>query len=174
MKYMIGFIFLVVVNFANAFTFTKEFTEAELQQKIEAMMPLETQQLFMTIFITEPRLDLIEGSNQLSIQANIQAIAPGGLQGNGTTHIMGEISYRPDEGAFYLHNPIILKLKIDGIQEIYQPEIKQIAQIALSEVLLQQPVYKLDDDNLQHKLAKSKLESVLVEDEKLIVKLKMF
>lgn len=170
MKYMIGIVFLVVANFANAFTFTKEFTEAELQQKIEAMMPLETQQLFMTIFITEPRLDLIEGSNQLSIQAT----APGGLQGNGTTHIMGEISYQPDEGAFYLHNPIILKLKIDGIQEIYQPEIKQIAQIALSEALLQQPVYKLDDDNLQHKLAKSKLESVLVKDEKLIVKFKMF
>ena len=174
MKYMIGFVFLVVANFANAFTFTKEFTEVELQQKIEAMMPLETKQFFMTIVITQPRLDLIEGSNQLGIQANIQAIAPGGLQGNGTTYIMGEISYRPEEGAFYLHNPTIVDLHIDGIQEIYQSEIKQLAQIALSEVLLVHPVYKLEDDNLQHRLAKSKLESVLVEDEKLIVKLKLF
>jgi hypothetical protein len=34
------------MNLTHAFSYTKEFTEVELQQKIDAMMPLEKKNLF--------------------------------------------------------------------------------------------------------------------------------
>jgi hypothetical protein len=174
MKYVIGIVLLIVVNIAFAFSFTKEFTEPELQQKVEAMMPLKKKKFFVTVIITEPKLDLIEGSNEFGIQANIEAIAPGGLKGNGSTNITGSISYVPDEGAFYMDNPTIVDLKINGIPDKYQPKIRKLAQITISKILSSRPVYKLKDDNLKHKLAKATLDSVLVENEKLLVTLTVF
>ncbi len=174
MKYVIGIVLLIVVNMAYAFSYTKEFTELELQEKVEAMMPLEKKKFFVTVIITEPKLDLIEGSNELGIQAHIQAIVPGKLKGNGTTKITGSISYVPDEGAFYMNNPTIIDLKINGIPDKYQPKIKKLAQITISKVLSSRPFYKLKDDNLKHKLAKATLDSVIVENEKLLVTLSAF
>jgi hypothetical protein len=174
MKYLIGIIFLFMANVAYAFSYTKEFTEVELQEKVEGMMPLEKKKFFVTVIITEPKLDLIEGSNEFGIQTHIEAIAPGGIKGNGLTNITGSISYKPDEGAFYMDNPVIVDLKINGIAEKYHPKIKKIAQAIVSKFLSSRPVYKLRDDNLKHKLAKATLDSVLVQNEKLLVTLSVF
>ncbi|MGK0499266.1 MAG: hypothetical protein ACJAYG_000902 [Oceanicoccus sp.] len=43
---------------------------------------------------------------------------------------------------------------------------------AISNALSQQPLYKLQDDNVEHQLAKSMLESVTIENGELLVTLK--
>jgi len=170
-KSLIGF---VSSKIANVFSYTKEFTKAELQQKIEAMMPLTKKLYFLTIVISDPVLDLTEGSNELGIRVNVQALIPGGLTGDGVMHLTGSISYNPDEGAFYLSNPTLLDLKIKGISDKYQLKIKQFAQATLSNVLLSRPIYTLKDDDTTHQLAKLALESILVKNGKLLIKLRMF
>lgn len=174
MKYVIGLIILALTNFANAFSYTKEFTEVELQQKVEAMMPLEKKKFFITIVITDPTMDLIESSNKLGIQAHIQAIAPGGIKGSGITNITGTISYAQAEGSFYLKDPTIVSLQINGMPDKYQKKIKSLAQASISKVLSSRPIFKFKDDSLKHKLAKAALESVVVENQKLLVKLSVF
>ncbi len=73
-----------------------------------------------------------------------------------------------------MYNPTIVDLKINGIPDKYQPKIRKLAQITISKILSSRPVYKLKDDNLKHKLAKATLDSVLVENEKLLVTLTVF
>jgi hypothetical protein len=173
MKYIVTLILIGIANFSYASSFTQEFTEVELQEKISAMMPIVQKNYFMTIVFDDPVIDLHETSNELSIRANIRAVAPGGIEGSGTTQISGSISYNPGLGTFHLKNPTIIDLQIDNIQKQYLPDIKKIAQIVLSNALANYPLYTLEDDNLKHHLAKSMLESVIVKDEKLQITLNL-
>jgi len=173
MKYITALILITIANLTHAFSYTQEFTEAELQQKIEAMMPLEKKKYFVTIIVTAPKLDLLEGSDELSIKADIAMQAIAGIKGSGTTTITGSITYNPAQGSFHLLNPTVADLHIDGIDEQYQPKIKQMAQTAITNSMANFPLYTLQDNDLKQKLAKSVLESVVISDGKLLVKLNL-
>ena len=174
MKLTLSLTLLCFACFSHAFSYTKQFTESELQNKLDAMMPLERKQQFITIVITDPVIDFHETSNELSMKANIAATAFGGIRGKGTTHISGSISYKPETGSFHLKNPKMLELTIENVKEQYQTQIKQIAQIAIANAMSTYPIYTLNDGDIKQKLAKSVLESVVVQDEKLLVNLKVF
>ncbi len=169
MKYIIILMLVTIANLTHAFAYTQEFTEIELQEKIEAMMPLEKKKYFFTLIVTSPKLDLLEQSNQLNIKANIAVLAPGKIKGTGSLTISGSITYNPAQGAFHLLNPTIVDIHIDGIPDIYQPKIKQLAQSAITNALSTSPLYRLKDDDLKQKLAKSVLESVIIKNEKLLI-----
>ncbi|OMH29139.1 DUF1439 domain-containing protein [Motiliproteus sp. MSK22-1] len=173
MKYLLALILMAVTHSASAFSYTQEFTEAELQQQIEAMMPLKAKRSFVTLIITKPSLNLLKTSNTLSIKAHVKATTFATLSGSGMARITGSISYDPNSGAFFLRNPTVNSIHINGVPGEYQQTIKELAQITLSNALSSYPVYVLDDDNLKHRLAKSSLESITVKDKKLIVKLKI-
>ena len=65
-------------------------------------------------------------------------------------------------------------IKINKVPDKYIPKIKKIAQDIASKILATKPIYKFKDNKLKHKLAKSVLESVTVQEEKLLVKLSAF
>jgi len=173
MKYIITLLFITIANLTHAFTYTQEFTEVELQEKIEAMMPLEKKKYFITLIITSPKLDLLEKSNELSIKADLAVYAPSRIKGTGTTTIAGSITYNPAQGAFHLLNPKVVNLHINGIPEKYQAKIKEMAQTAITAALSNSPLYRLKDSDLKQKLAKSVLESVIIKNGKLLVNLNL-
>ena len=165
---------MFMATFSYGFSYTQTFTESELQAAIDAMMPLEKQTSFMTVIVAHPKLDFLDASDELSVKANIKVLAFGELLGNGRATISGSISYDPEQGTFHLQNPKVLALHIDGLADAYQAQIKQVAQLAISNAMAEFPIYKLQGDNLQHKLAKSSLESVTIQKGKLLVKLSVF
>jgi phosphoribosylformylglycinamidine (FGAM) synthase PurS component len=173
MKYIITLALMTIANLTHALSYTQEFTEVELQEKIETMMPLKREKFFVTLIVTSPKLDLLEGSDELSIKANIAVQAPGGIKGTGTTTITGSITYNPTQGSFHLLNPKVAYLHIDDIDEQYQPKIKQMVQKAISNAMANFPLYKLKDNDLKQKLAKSVLESVVISNGKLLVNLNL-
>lgn len=174
MQYIWGFVFLVFTTFSHALSYTQEFTETELQEKIEAMMPLTKKKFLLSIVISEPHLTLLENVNKLGLQTKIEAIVAGGLKGEGNTHITGSIAYNQDEGAFYFKDPTIVSLSINGISEEFQAKIKSLAQKSVAKLLAKHPVFTFKDDNLKHQLAKSTLESVTIKDKKLVITLNLF
>jgi hypothetical protein len=162
---------MAMATLSHAFTYTQEFTEMELQEKIEGMMPLEKKKYFITLIVTAPKLDLLEESNELSIKADLAVYAPGRIKGSGTTTISGSITYNPSQGSFHLINPTVVKLHVNGIPEKFQPKIKQMAQTAISNAMSNVALYRLKDNDLKQKLAKSVLESVEISNVKLLVNL---
>lgn len=165
---------LLLSNSIYAFSFTKEFTEAEIQEKVAAMMPLEKKKFFITVIFSNPIVDLLESNNKIGIISDIQVKAPGGIKGKGKAHITGSLSYNNKKGEFYLNNPIISELKVDRVPEKYLPKVKNVAELALKKITSVRPIFKLKDNNLKQKLAKSLLKSIKVEKEKLIVELSPF
>jgi hypothetical protein len=172
-----GFIFFIMFSISqasSAFTYTIEITERSLQEKIDAMMPLTRKQFFITVTLSEPKINLIKDSNEVGFFTHVEVLVPGGLKGSGRGKIQGTVSYKPERGEFYLHNPSIVSLEIDRLPKKLMPKISQIAGVILSKSLSQYPVYKLKDSDSGHQLAKATLKSIKVGDDKLLVTLGMF
>ena len=167
-------ILLSASPFAMAYTYTLEITEQELQNQVAAMMPMERKLFVISVIISDPKVTLIKASNKIGIFVNITVAAPDGAKGTGSVDFTGTLSYVASEAAFYFKNPVIEKLKINNLPEQYVPDIKQITQLAFTQAMATYPVYTLRDDDLRQKYVKSVLESIAVNDGKLLVTLKPF
>lgn len=153
---------------------TLEFTQAELQEKVSAMMPVEKKKGLLTIILSEPVVKLHQDSNKIGIKTNMQANILGMLKGTGVTEITGSLSYNKDKGTFHLLDPVITTMHINKVPDKYQPKIKNLAQQALAKTMAKRPIYQLRDDTMKHKLAKATLKSVTVDKGKLLVKFGLF
>ena len=170
-------VFMAMFAFSQAslaLGYTMEFTEAEIQQKVTAMMPMKKKKYFITVKFTNPVVDLLEKDNRIGILPDIAIKVPGGIRGKGTANISGSLRYDNKKGAFYLNKAVLKELKIDEVPDKHIPTIKDIAQLTLDKFTTVKPIYKLKNDNLKQKLAKSLLKSIKVENEKLFVELSPF
>ena len=171
------FVFLLMFSFSqmsSGFTYTIELTERSLQEKIEAMMPLEKKQYFFTVRLSEPKVELINVSNEVGFFMHVDVIAPGGFKGGGRGKIAGTLRYQHDSGEFYLDSPRLVDLEIDLLPKQLTPKIAKLAELVLSKASEKLPVYRLRDDDAKHQLAKSTLKSIKVRDHKLLITLGMF
>ena len=170
-------VYLVVLFFAStscwAFDYTVEVTQQQLQEQLTRMMPIQKEEFFVTVELSNPVLELVDEGNQIGMFANIKMTAPGGIQGSGRTKVMGGISYKKETGSFYLHDPKIAQLEIDQIPVQFHSNIRQLAQMALSSSMTNRALITLRDDNMQQKLAKSMLQSVKIAGGKLLITLQV-
>ncbi|NOX67382.1 MAG: DUF1439 domain-containing protein [Chlorobi bacterium] len=165
---------LVVVLFlfsqaAIAFSYTVEITEPELQEKILKIMPLVKNKFFVTVTLSEPKVDLQSENNNIAIFCRVEVTAPGGIKGTGKVKVSGSLKYEQKKYEFFLKDPVLESLEIDKVPDKFIPKIKNMSQQIITKVLAKRPVYKLKDNNLKHKLAKSLLQSITVKDEILYV-----
>jgi len=157
-----------------AFSYTVEISEAELQAKVSAMMPMEKTAFFVTVILSKPKVDLTKGNNEIGLFAHVEVQALGNIKSSGEVEITGSLSYQADKTAFFLHDPKIVRLEIKNASEKVTLSVKKVVEIATRKILATRPIYTLSDDNLKHKLAKSVLKSIKVENEKLHIILGVF
>ncbi len=165
------FLGLVLSPLLLANSFTMELSEAQLQQTIASVMPLENTKFFVTVNLADPKIELQAGSDEISISSRVSARIPGDLQGSGFGRISGKIHYDAQQGAFYLQQPRLREFHIDNLPAAYAAEVRDIAQSILQSTLVDQPVYTLNDANLKERLTRASLKSVKVKDGKLLVEL---
>ena len=170
-KLAIGVGMFVASQAANALTYTVEISEAELQEKIEKLMPIEKKKFLVTVTLSDPDVDLTVGEYQIGLFSNVHVHAPGGVKGKGEVKIVGALRYDAENGQFFFDNPKIEQLSSENIPPKVLPTVKELAQLSVSKYLETKPVYKLSDEKLKHKLAKAMLQSVKVEDNHLLLKL---
>lgn len=152
-----------------AFSYTIKISEAELQAKVLAMMPMKKTAFFITVILSNPKVDLSNSNNEVGLFAQVEVKMLGNIKGSGEVKIIGTLSYEAEKTAFFLHNPKITGLEIKNAAEKVTLSIKKVVEIAARKILATRPIYTLSDDNLKHKLAKSVLKSIKVENKKLHV-----
>jgi len=170
----IAILLLSMIQSSFAFSYTLEISESELQKKVSAMMPMTKKNVFMAVTVSDPKIDLIQQSNEIGVFTNIEVIALGNLKGSGRAHITGTLNYDAEKGEFFFRDPTIVSLEIDNVEKKFIPKIKEITQLTITKAMSAYPVYKFKDDNIKHKLAKAALKSVTVNDKKLLVELSAF
>lgn len=158
---------------ATALPYTLQITEQELQEKLSKEMPMARQAAYISAEIYDSRVDLIEGSDEVGVFTSMDITVFGNIKGSGQAYAKGVITYNAEKGAFYLINPSIVSLEIKNIPPDFIPEIKKIAQLSLEQALKISPFYLFSDQETQEKMAKSSLESILVKDKTLLIKMSL-
>jgi len=170
-RFILFLILFSLSQISMALTYTIKLSEAELQKKVEAMMPIEKKKLFFKLILSEPKIELIEGSNEVGLFTHIDIDSKLGIKGAGRAKITGALSYNSDSNEFFFKNSKIQQLEIDRVSQKDIHQIKGLVQKVVSKILAKRPVYRLKDDDLKHKLARSVLQSVTVKDKKLLLEL---
>lgn len=174
MRTLLILIGLFFTHITMAFTYTLEIPEYQLQEKLEAKLPIEQKKLFVTVRIPEAQINLIKETNQVGIFAHVETIVPGGLKGSGRAKVIGSLEYDPENGAFYFKDILIESIEIDRIPNTLSASVKELTQVAFKRVLNHYPVYRFKDENTRHKLAKNMLKEIKVEGDVLYLTLSPF
>jgi len=178
---LVGAIVIILIAAAGAYFYFsgKEYVlkipENEIQEKMAEKLPLTKSYLFIfQVTLDNPRVDLENGSERinagLDVILNIK-LSEEKLPLGGSIDVSGGIKYSPDEGAFYLANPIIEHFSIQGIPDKYIGKVTTVLGKALADYYVTHPVYKLKSGDAKQAAAKLVLKNVIVENEELVVTL---
>ena len=162
---------LTLVLSVPAQALTVTFSEAELQEKVDQVMPLVKQTMFATVTLNDPVLTLAEDANEIELQLNLQLIMAGITQ-PGSIALAGQLSYDEQQAAFYVTNMRVLDVQIKGMPTEFTPQIIMVAEQLVNPVLASTPVYRLQA-GLTQTMIKSVLESIEVRDKQLVATLKV-
>jgi hypothetical protein len=169
-----GVCFLVLFSlsqWASALSYTIEVPKQIIEDQISLHMPLVKKLPIGAIKLSEPKLNLLEDSNEVSVFLHVDVILLKDFKGRGRGEIVGTIDYRSEEGAFYLVNPKVVNLKIDMMPSFFMPQLSQAAQLLLEKSMSKYPVYRLDETDAKQKMAKASLRKVSVLDDRVLLTL---
>lgn len=151
------------------------FSEQQLQQKMSSKLPFSRRYLIVfEVTLDKPRISLMEGSDRvaagLDISLNIRvnnSTTPLG----GTIDVSGKLAYESDKGEFFLIDPVIEKLEVQGIPEKYTKKASTVIAQALADFYKANPIYRLSATDMKQAAARLALRDVVVKDKVLIVTL---
>lgn len=145
------------------------FSEAELQQRLQAITPIERQTMLAKVVLTDGTLQLLDKKNEISVTAFLDVTALGSVHGSGVVTVQGSLSYNASEGAFYLHNPKITQLKVDQLSQDTVTQIQPLVQDLVTQSLQSRPIYQLQDNDMRQALLKASLKRIEVKQQALRV-----
>ncbi len=148
-----------------AFEQTLQFTQQDLQQKLQAVTPIHKQTFLANIVLTDAKLQLLESTNELEVTAFLDVDGLAGLHGNGHVTVQGGLRYEAKNGAFYLDNAKLTALSIEQLSPAVIAQIKPLVQDVLVQRLQTQAIYQLDKNDFQQSLLKASLKSVVVKQQ---------
>jgi len=152
------------------------FSESQLQEKINAKMPLSKTYLgLFKVTLVDPRVYLANGSDKVGVGLDvILDMSAGGTQkplSRGTLDVTGGIKYEAKKGAFFLTEPVIENLAVQGLSDKYSEIVNAFITKKLTEYYAEHPVYVLKSTDKKQIYARRVLKNVRVENKTLIVTL---
>ncbi len=154
-----------------------KFSEPQLEQKLDEQMPFTKTYLgIFDVVLTEPRVDLVDGSDRVKAGVDVTLnIKLGGqsLPLGGTIDVSGGVEYRPEKAEFFLTNSVIEDIQIQGIPALYSKKASSVMTSAISYFYETRPIYVLDDSTAKNIATRLVLKDVDVHNEKLVVTLRL-
>ena len=151
------------------------FTEPELQARLADNLPYTKTYLFVfDVVLDNPRLALVEGSDRvnagLDVTLNIR-IQDEPLPLGGELDVSGGVRYDDESGQFFLTDPEIENLSVQGIPADYTDRVDSVLTTALGTYYTDRPIYTLRKSDVKGATARLLLKSVVVEQRVLVVTL---
>ncbi len=167
--------FMTLVLFAMqssiAVAYTIELTKAEVQETVATYFPVKHITPFVMLTAHNSRVSLEQETGRIGLEFSVLANVPGILTGEGRGLIDGELEYRHKTGEFYLRDPKIKSLKLYDMPAEITATVKLALQQLMKQSLPLILVYKLQDNDLKQKMARSVLSAVDVHNGKLRLEL---
>ena len=179
MKIFLAIIAMLGVG-ATAFFLTQDqqveirLSEEQLLQAVEKKLPFEkTYLVLFDVTLDNPRITLVEGSER--VQAGLDVAVKIRLGNNsplrGSADVSGNVRYVPEEGQFYLVEPDIETLSVEGIPAAYIDKVDEVMTKALGAFFKTRPIYTLKETDTKQAAAKLVLKDVAVQNNELVLTL---
>ncbi len=150
-------------------------SEADIQAKLEEKLPLtKTYMFIIQVTLNKPRVNLENGSSRVA--AGLDVIINISLNNNpkplgGSVDVSGGVVYLAEKGQFFLTDPVIEKLTVQGLPSKYSDKANIALTKALAEYYKENPIYTLKPTDLKRAAARAVLKDVAVENQELVVTL---
>ncbi|MFK8053437.1 MAG: DUF1439 domain-containing protein [Woeseiaceae bacterium] len=155
--------------------YTFRFTESELQEKLAERVPLRKSYLLIfEVVLDEPRLALVEGSDRVNVGFDVTLnikIKGEQLPLGGALDVSGGVRYEAAAGRFFLTDPVIENLTVQGIPAQYTGKVNSILTKAVAYFYSDRPIYTLRASDAKKAAAKLLLKNVIIEQRVLVVTL---
>ena len=149
-------------------------TEAELLKAVSRKLPFERTYLHIfDVRLDSPRISLIEGSNRIKVGLDAEVEAKLGDKPPlyGSADASGAVRYDPSEGAFYIVDPEIEALAVDGLPPNIADRIDAALTKAFKTFFKKRPIYRLKETDTKQAAARLALKDVAVENGELVLTL---
>jgi hypothetical protein len=150
-------------------------SESEIREKLDEKLPI-TKSYFLIIQLTlkNPRVLLEDGKKRvnagLDVLFNI-TIGKNPKPLGGTVDVSGGVRYLAEKGEFYLTNPVIENLTVQGIPDKYLLKVNKALSQALAKYYEENPIYTLRATDVKKAAARMVLKDVVVENRELVMTL---
>jgi len=150
-------------------------SESDIQGKLEEKLPLTKTYLFIIqVTLNNPRVNLKNGSSKVG--AGLDVVFNITLNKNpkpfgGTVDVSGGVRYLSEKGQFFLTNPVIESLTVQGIDPKYTNKANKALTKALAEYYKNHPIYTLRVTDVKQAAARMVLKDVIVKNQELVITL---
>ena len=155
--------------------YTIQLTEQQILSKLEEKMPLSKRVLLIIqITLDNPRVDLENGSDRINAGMNVVLdikVKKQSLPLRGSIDISGGIRYNPEKAQFFLTDPIIEKLNIQGLPKKHTNKANKALSKVLADFYKNNPIYTLKATDVKKSAAKLLLKKIVIENKELVVTL---
>jgi hypothetical protein len=169
------FISIGVYFYFSGKEYVFSFSESQIREKLTTKLPLNKKYLIIfEVTLDNPRVSLTNGSNRVA--AGLDVILNIRIDKNpkplgGSVDATGGIKYVKNSGEFFLTEPVIEHLSIQGIPDKYTKKANQVLTKALSEYYDSHPIYTLKPTDVNKAAARLALKNVIIENQNLVVTL---
>ncbi|WP_193161110.1 DUF1439 domain-containing protein [Microbulbifer hainanensis] len=147
--------------------------ESEIQAKLSEKLPRTKTYLgLFQLTLKNPRVQLLEDSGRIRAGLDLQlTIKLGGSREplSGSVDASGLLRYAPEQGQFFLAEPQIEQLQIQGLPDKHSGKARAVITAALTEYFASHPVYRLKKDDARQAAARLVLKNVAVSGDELVV-----
>lgn len=162
----LGVLLLAALGVVGWFVLVREvtfvLTREYLQSQIVAAFPYEKRELLYTLAVRDPKLVLTDKSDRIGLSVNLEVSALGGKKMHGSLIAAAGLRYDPVQTAFFLDNPRVTEVLIDGLPKSISSRIPGVATTALQGVLKGKPVYRLTETDAKSFLLRRTLKAVKI------------
>ncbi len=162
-------------NYISGKEFEIHLSEEQIREKLRARMPIRKGYLLIfEVILDNPRVALLDGNNRVSggldVVLNI-TIESEKLPLGGSLDVSGGVRYEPDKGQFFLTEPVIERLAVQGIPKLYVDKVNQVIAKELNDYYSNHPIYTLSASDVKQGAARLLLKRVEVKSKHLILTL---
>jgi hypothetical protein len=153
--------------------FSLRLSEAQLQEKLSAKLPVsKTYLLVIKLTLENPKVHLLNGSDRVRMGLDVVLNLNVGGEAKplgGKIEVSGAVAYVPESAQFFLINPVVENLSVQGIPQKYAERVTQVLSKALTAYYAEHPVYQFTSTDAKWAAAKLILKSVKVENQQLVL-----
>lgn len=142
--------------------------QATLQKSLNTVGVFSYENTALNIDVLNPQLALL-ANNQAGVKAQVKATIFGSMQTDLFISTRGNLRYNAEQGAFYLDNIQLESLSSEKLSNWQLIGIKASLPSLLNQLFQWQPIYRLDENKKEEKLAKKALKDVKIDQQKLLV-----